>query len=279
MIRDVMLALTDTASDEAALNAAATLAEATGARLSIAVPLDSPIAASATYGVSPVVLEESANALREAAHARAARLRAQLQPRQLAIDVRVAEAHTAAVRHVLAAEARYADIAMIASPGPTTADSAMMHEALATLLFESGRPVIVVPREGDARFPVRRVAIAWAPTPEATRAVHDALPLLPAGAEVDVLVLEPAFGDRGHGEEPGADIAAHLARHGLSVRVQVRVAARGTVANDVLLSATESGADLIVAGGYGHSRAREWAFGGTTRELLWRSHVPLLISH
>lgn len=279
MIRDVMLALTDTASDEAAINAAASLAESTGARLSISVPLDNPLTAAAVAGVSPVILEESQTALRDAAEARATRLRGQLDPRGLTLDIHVAEARTAGVRHLLALEARYADIVVVAAPGPKARDSSMLHEAFAALLFESGRPVLAVPREGDSRFPVRRAAIAWKPTPESTRAVHDALPLLAPGTHVDVFVFEPAIGDRDHGQEPGADIAAHLARHGLSVQVQVHPLARGTVANDLLLSAVETRADLVIAGGYGHSRAREWAFGGTTRELLWRSHVPMLFSH
>lgn len=279
MIRDVMLALTDTAADEAALAAAIALVETLDARLSVAVPLDSPLAASATYGVSPIVLEQSVTALREAALRRAAHVREQLVSRSFASDVRVTESHTSGVRHLLAHEARYADLVVVAAPGATSADADLLHAAFATLLFESGRPVLAIPHAGTPRFPVRRAVVAWKPTPEAARAVHDALALLPAGCAVDVVVVEPTIGDRGHGEEPGADIAAHLARHGLTVAVHVHDGARGTTASDVLLAAVESGADLLVAGGYGHSRAREWAFGGTTRNLLRRCHVPVLFSH
>lgn len=278
MIRDVMLALTDTASDEAAIDAAAALAESAGARLSISVPLDTPLA-GAMYGVSPVVLEESVEAMRQSAEDRASRLRTQLARREMTLDVHVAQSRTTGVRHLLALEARYSDLVVVAAPGPKVHDSAVLHDVFAALLFESGRPVIAIPREGDARFPIRRAAIAWKPTPEASRAVHDALPLLAPGCEIDVLVFDPAIGDRGHGPEPGADIAAHLARHGFVVRVQERAPARGSIASDLLLSAAEARVDLVVAGGYGHSRAREWAFGGTTRELLWRAHVPVLFSH
>ncbi|AXK71047.1 universal stress protein [Lysobacter sp. TY2-98] len=279
MIRDILLALTDTASDEVALEAAVSLAQSTDARLTVAVPLDRPLATVASYGVTPVVLEQSLTLQRDTAEARAVRFRETLKSRDIVFDVHVAEAHTAAVPHLLALEARYADLVVVAAAGPKTADTPALHAAFATLLFESGRPVLTIPHDGDVRFPIRRAAVAWRPTPEAARAVHDALPLLPKGAHVDVLVIEPMLGDRDHGQEPGADIAAHLARHGLEVSVQVHPTARGGVGNDLLLTAVESRSDLIICGGYGHSRAREWAFGGATRELLWRSHVPVLFSH
>lgn len=279
MIRDIMLALTDTASDEPAFDAATSLAASLGARLRVVVPLDRPLATPAAYGISPILLEETTKSLREAAQARAALYRSKLQQRDLAADVHVAEARITSVHHLVASEARYSDLVVAAAPGPTTTDSTVLHDAFAMLLFESGRPVLAVPRDGTPHFPVRRVAIAWKPTAQAARALHDALPLLSEGARVDLLAIEPWIGDRGHGEEPGADIGAHLARHGLSVHAHVRETARGTVGNEILLAAAENDADLIVAGGYGHSRAREWVFGGVTRELLWRSHVPVLFSH
>lgn len=279
MIRDVMLALTDTPADETALDAAAALAESAGARLSIALPLESPPVACAAYGVTPVMIESTMTALWETAQARAERLRAQLKCREVALDVHISETHEFGVRHLLALEARYADIVVIAAAGAEANDPEVVHEAFATLLFESGRPVLVIPRNWDGGFPVQRSVVAWTPTREASRALHDALQLLAPGTRTDVLVISPTIGDRGHGPEPGADVGAHLARHGLSVNVEVRQAARGTVADEILLSAVELGDDLIVAGAYGHSRAREWAFGGTTRELLWRSHVPVLFAH
>ena len=199
MIRDVFLALTDTESDEVALNAAASLAEAYGAHLSAAVPLDSPLAASAAYGVSPIMLEESATALREVAQARAEHFRDMLKSRDLHYDVRIAEAKVSAVQQLVALQARYADISVIAAAGPENTDSAMLHDAFAALLFGSGRPVLTIPHKGDIHFPVRRAVIAWAPTPEATRAVHDALPLLKEGTRVYLLVSDPVNNDRHNG--------------------------------------------------------------------------------
>ena len=109
--------------------------------------------------------------------------------------------------------------------------------------------------------------------------MHDALPLLEKASKVTILAINPRRGVQGHGDVPAADIALHLARHG------VRAEASHTIANDIsdgdaLLSyASDIGADLIVAGGYGHSRAREMVFGGVTRTLMEQMTVPVLLSH
>lgn len=97
--------------------------------------------------------------------------------------------------------------------------------------------------------------------------------------KVHLAVIEPVSGERQHGDEPGADMARHLARHDLEVEVVVRRTARNDIATELLLRVAETGSQLLVVGGYGHSRAREWAFGGATHELLSRAQVPVLFSH
>ena len=143
----------------------------------------------------------------------------------------------------------------------------------------SGRPVLAVPYAGD--FPVvgERVLVAWNASREAARAVNDALPLLAQAKMVTVLAVNPRFGIRGHGDVPAADIALHLARHG--VKAEAAHTASGDIADSqALLSyAADISADLIVAGAYGHSRAREVIFGGMTRTLLREMTVPVLFSH
>jgi nucleotide-binding universal stress UspA family protein len=137
----------------------------------------------------------------------------------------------------------------------------------------------VVPPGFKTHLPARHVVVAWRPTREAARALHDAMPLLHAAETVDVLELDPVGGERGDGPQPGADIAVHLARHGLKVRVVVQKRTGESVAMALLGHVVQSGAGLLVAGGYGHSRFREWALGGVTRELLKSSSVPVLFSH
>jgi len=282
MYRDVMLAITQTPGDEQALQAATGLCRALDARLSVSVPFDLPMATAAVYGATPIVLETSFNEMREEAAQHVARIRSQLQDvPDLRFDVHLAEAQVYASKGLLALEARYHDVVLIAAPGAqsTGADNDVLHTMFASLVMEAGRPVMTIPNSGRAAFPPERVVIGWHPTPEATRAVHDALPLLEHARRVDIVLAGPYIGERRHGQEPGADIAAHLARHGVVVEVMVHRPSRGPVANDLLLSVTEAGADLLVVGAYGHSRAREWAFGGVTRELLERADVPVFFSH
>ena len=110
--------------------------------------------------------------------------------------------------------------------------------------------------------------IAWNASRESTRAVNDALPLLAGATMVTVLAVNPRHGIKGHGDVPAADIALHLARHGVKAEAAHTVA-KDISEGDALLSyAADLGVDLIVCGGYGHSRAREMVFGGVTRTLL-----------
>jgi len=145
-------------------------------------------------------------------------------------------------------------------------------------LFYSARPVIVVPQAAAQRGAPERVLVAWSPTREASRAVHDALPLLRGAEEVRIVVVDDARA-RAESGEPGADIAAHLARHGCAADVRFVPAGAGGVTSVLLDEARHFGADLIVLGGYGHSRLSQWMLGGVSRDIVARSAVPLLFSH
>ena len=122
-----------------------------------------------------------------------------------------------------------------------------------------------------------RILIGWNASREARRTISDAMTFLVAAISVTVLVIDPA-GRRQHGEEPGADIAPHLARHGARVDVD-RVASNGAPIAEVILGyAEQSGSDLLVVGAYSHVRLREILLGGATRTLLAQMPVPVLIS-
>ena len=162
-----------------------------------------------------------------------------------------------------------------ADPGETTRGN----DIIVTALMSSGRPVLAVPFAGTFPTIGERVLVAWNASREATRAVNDALPILENAKSVTVLAINPRHGIRGHGDVPSADIALHLARHGVKAEAAHTVAGEIPDAEALLSYAADLSADLIVAGGYGHSRARELVFGGVTRTLLREMTVPIFFSH
>jgi nucleotide-binding universal stress UspA family protein len=181
---------------------------------------------------------------------------------------------------LLALHARYADLTILGQPNDQEPYRGPSPDAvLVNVMLASGRPILAIPYAGQFERIGDRVLVAWNASRESTRAVNDALPLLRGATMVTVLAVNPKPGIEGHGDVPAADIVLHLARHG------VKAEAAHTIANDIsegdaLLSyAADLGADLIVAGGYGHSRAREMVFGGVTRTLLQELTVPMLLSH
>jgi nucleotide-binding universal stress UspA family protein len=146
------------------------------------------------------------------------------------------------------------------------------------LLLASGAPILVVP-SGWKSGPIgRKILVGWNASREARRAVADALPFLVAAHSVTLLVVDSDKRAGRHGEEPGADIALYLARHGVQVDVE-QVSSRGAPVAGVILSyARDHGVDLIVIGAYSHARSVEMVFGGVTRTLLSQAPIPVLMS-
>jgi nucleotide-binding universal stress UspA family protein len=178
-----------------------------------------------------------------------------------------------------ALHARYADLIILGQLDPDREQAELILPPPEQVALSSGRPVLIVPYAGDFDHVGRRVLIAWNATREAARAIGDAMPLLMAAELVSVLTIDPREGPDGHGELPGADIALHLARHGVTAQVERTVSA-GLPVGDVLLSRlADLGADLLVMGAYGHSRMREVLLGGATQSVLRSMTVPVLMSH
>jgi len=176
-------------------------------------------------------------------------------------------------------QARYADLVVLSrdvdpEPGiPPGVRRLPEHVAL-----RGPRPVLVVP-PGYADQPIASTVVAgWDGSTQALRALAAALPLLAHADGVRLVLVNPDQLSDVHGEQPGADMALYLARHG--VKVDVVLERTHATAGDTLMKiARAAGAGLIVAGAYGHSRYREWVLGGVTRELLERTPVPLLLAH
>jgi nucleotide-binding universal stress UspA family protein len=146
------------------------------------------------------------------------------------------------------------------------------------LLLASGAPILVVPSGWKSEPIGNKILVGWNASREARRAVADALPFLVAAASVTLLVVDSNERADRHGEEPGADIALYLARHGAHVEVE-QVSSRGSPVADIILShAADHGVDLIVIGAYSHARSVEMVFGGVTRTLMKQSPIPVLMS-
>jgi nucleotide-binding universal stress UspA family protein len=146
------------------------------------------------------------------------------------------------------------------------------------LLLASGAPILVVPSDWKSEPIGQKILVGWNASREARRAVADALPFLITAASVTLLVVDPNERADRHGEEPGADIALYLARHGAHVEIE-QVVSQGSPVADVILSyAADHGMDMIVIGAYSHARSVELVFGGVTRTLLKQARIPILMS-
>jgi len=144
------------------------------------------------------------------------------------------------------------------------------------VLMDSGRPLLVVPQGWDV-FAGDRIIVAWDGSAKAARALNDALPLLRGATQVE-LVSVTGEKDLAH-TVPGAEIAPHLTRHGVTVNVLALPAMNGDVAETLRNHARLTRADMIVMGAYVHSRLRETILGGTTQSLLKDMPVPLFLSY
>lgn len=144
------------------------------------------------------------------------------------------------------------------------------------LILSTGRPVLFV--NGDCRpMTAENVLVAWKDTREARRAIVDAMPFLVGARQILVVTIDE--GDKAGAHESVADVVRFLMKHGVKARSDVLDAGSGDATHALLAAATEMGADLIVSGGYGRSRLREWVFGGVTRTLLQERSMNRLISN
>jgi nucleotide-binding universal stress UspA family protein len=183
------------------------------------------------------------------------------------------------VSETVVRQVRYADLIILSQADPNHPPPAPGRHLVEDILLTSGRPTLVIPYVSSFETIGTRILVAWNNSREAARAVHDALPLLAKAASVTIMAVSPGRREPAADEANTGDLIDHLARHGISAKAERTVAA-GKSIPDVLLSyAADLNADLLVAGGYGHSRLRERILGGITQTLLQHLTVPVLMSH
>ena len=176
----------------------------------------------------------------------------------------------------LAREARFADLSVVALPTSQNG-SARDYLILEAMLFDAGSPTLIIPQSKKSGMP-DKIVIGWDESPQALRAIRSALPFLIAATEVHIAIIDPP--DHGPDRsDPGGALAIMLARHGINCDIQVMSSSGSRVSERLRRHVTETDSDMLVMGGYGHSRFREALLGGATREMLEHATVPVLMAH
>jgi len=276
MIKDIFVSLSLDKSHDAAGDYAMSMAELFGAHLSAIalayIPVISVTMPMEALGADLIVAEHAKNM--KAAAAAVARFDRSMRAGGLRGEARMLEAGIAEASSQFGQIARRFDLSVVGQAKPEQPEDAMIVEGA---LFGSGRPLIVVPYIQRKGLKLDRVVVCWDGSRAAARATGDAMPFLTRAKKVDVVTIgaAPAKSE----EVPGADLAQHLARHGRNVGLQHLAVADIDTTSAILSYVADAGADLIVMGGYGHSRLREFVLGGVTRGILGSMTVPVLMSH
>ena len=280
MYRDILVYLNDDGHEADHVAAAADLAVAHEAHL-VGLAVAEPLAAHAEY-LPPEALER----YREAWRIRNGRLETVFREgtahHGLATEWRSVEDLRVdrSTVDVIAMQARYSDLLVLGQVDPDRPADLIPADLPGQAAVMAGRPVLALPYAWARRPIGHRVIIGWDGERESARTVSDALPMLRRADNVQVVVVGTQHGPRDrHGDLPGADIAAHLARHGVPVEASSHGITDIPVADALLSAAADNDADLLVMGAYGRSRFREMVLGGTTRRMLSEMTLPVLMSH
>jgi len=175
---------------------------------------------------------------------------------------------------VIARQGLFNDLIVIRQEDPEK-DPAAYEGLPDEVVLHAGRPVLILPYIGARDTVAKRVMVAWSGTRESARAIGDALPFMQVADEIKVVTVDPD----GEDAVPGSDVARYLSAHGIHAQLQT-LQSDGLEVGDVILNqAADDGMDLVVMGGYGHSRVREVILGGVTHHLLGHMTVPVLMSH
>jgi nucleotide-binding universal stress UspA family protein len=272
-IKNILLHLTNDPRNELRINSAIALAQVHNAHITALYVIAPPqVPAYVMAYIPPDVLEKQAADAAKLADEVKAKFSSQCEREGVPFEWRQAEGDP---RSVSAFHAHYADLVVVGQTAPAEERAEGTEELADELVLTSGRPVLVVPYAGKFNEFGRTVLVAWNSTRESTRAVHDAMPILQKADKVIIYAINESSSDH----IPGADIAAHLASHGVNAEAHHTVARDISVGDALLAAVSDYGADLLVMGAYGHSRFRELTLGGATRTILETMTAPVMMSH
>ena len=275
--KDILVHVDSTPASAVRLGLGLDLARRFGARLSGLHVIPDP---DVPPYFKPSAVERIAEIYRE--NAREAAVLAEAHFRETTRDIDTVTAWQAVegdLARVLAERARFADLVLLGqcdTENPPTISAFLLPEKV---VVDAGTPILVVPTRGTSDGIGRHVLLTWDGSREAARALRDAMPLLKAAEQVSLLAIDPDRQGHVHPDANAAEVAAHLARHGVSTEPMELPSGDKSVTDILLAQIPKLGADLVVMGAYGHSRVLEFVLGGTTQDLLGRMTVPLFMSH
>jgi nucleotide-binding universal stress UspA family protein len=276
MFKDVVASLAVGASRDVAMDFAVSVAATFNADLTGIAFLYEPLPPMADrYGFPPEVIQSQRVENEKMAKAAIAKFDEVARRAAVIAESRMLDVAVTSAPNVFANIARRFDLSIVGQPVPYK--PGLERLIIEAALFDSGRPVLIIPFIQRIGLKLERVIVAWDGSRSAARAVADAMPLLVRAKTTEVVtVASEAIKSE---EMPGTEIAQHLARHGAKVELKSIVTAETDVANTILSHAADTSADFLVMGGYGHSRLREFILGGVTRGILGSMTIPTLMSH
>jgi len=275
VLKDIVVNLSGRAAQDFAADYATSIAATFGAHVAGIAFLYEPVIPDGTLGGIPVdLIELQREENSKAANAAVGRFEAATKTAGVSAETRVLDATLGGAAALFGQIARRFDVAVV---GQAQREHGASEELMIEgALFESGRPVVVVPYIQKQGLTLDRVLACWDGGRMSARAIADAMPFLERAKAVDIVIIAE---ERKNDEITRANMTEHLARHGVTANVK-RIARGDLAIADVILDyAADSGADFMVMGGYGHSRLREFILGGVTRGILGSMTVPVLMSH
>jgi nucleotide-binding universal stress UspA family protein len=293
-LRDIVVVLDDFAANETRLGVAIALAKQHDAHLTGLSALDllmpaRPVARASVRSdtpaafqllnwgrASPIDSPEPDRRDAEQAEWIEAAFRDRLRTSGLRGDWRIAGGK---VNEFVVGRARHADLVILGQVDPDHPPRPRVRQLLEDVLMTSGGPILVIPCIGGYETVGTNILVGWNNSREAARAVKDAMPFLAKASSVTILEAVPGGGKSTIGDFSGSDVVGYLAHHGISAKTTRTVMASISASDALLSCAADLSADMLVVGGYGHSRLRELILGGVTRELLQHMTLPVLMSH
>lgn len=277
-IKDISFFISSKETDLGLVDQAVEIAEAWQAHLSCgAIGIQpAPVYAEVFSGTGyelPSVFQATEEAIRSFRTA----LGKQIERTRGNVELRAIRCYESGLAETVSVFSRYADVTFARMPDHP--DTSGHGEIIEGALFGSGRPVLAVPKKWAPRPLGQKVLLAWDASREASRAIHDAMPLLSETAEVFVVTVDARVGPDKHGPHPGLDIAGHLARHGLRATVRNEDSLGKPTGERLAEIAAGNDVDMIIMGGYRHSRLAQRVFGGPSRYLLSNASVPVFLAH